>query len=321
MSASSMSANDVAKTIAAAVVSKVPYAGGLLAGLIDAFWPSTPGPTLWQQVEQQVQNLISQDLAKYNLQQLQDTLQGLQNQVSDYVQLTDPTQKQIALQAIDEVIVSNAPKFMNGDPGTNFSCFWGMALLHLSVRRELVQVFGSSGNAALLADSVVAYCAYGHTGLSRIYNTRLGQLQFSSSSDNVEGKNSKWRVYANLNDTSDNTELFIYSQIFNAPNWPIAQAASYVNSQLPIHWNDIQDPLQTQLNALLHVIQTMQAANPYSETQGLAQLQQLMAPSDYQAYVQSYYPSTSIYNTPDTTEPAQLTPTAPSVNWQAPGQA
>lgn len=318
MSTASMSANDVAKTIAAAVVSKVPYAGGLLAGLIDAFWPSTPGPTLWQQIEQQVQTLISQDLAKYNLQQLQDTLQGLQDQISDYVQLTDPTQKQMALQAIDEVIVSNAPKFMNGDPGTNFSCYWGMALLHLTVRRELVQVFGSSGNATLLADSVVAYCAYGHTGLSRIYNTRLGQLSFYQSSDNVAGKNSKWRVYANLNDTSDNTELFVYSRVFNAPDWPIAQAASYVNSQLPIHWNDIEVPLQQQLNALLEVIQTLQAANPYTEAQGLAQLQQLMAPTDYQNYLTSYYPSTSIYNAPATTEPAQPTPAVPSVAWQAP---
>ncbi len=314
-----MNSNNVAKTIAASVIGKTPYVGGLLSGLVDAFWPTT-GPTLWDQIKSEVEALVSQDIAKYNMQELQLTLQGLKDAINAYLQLTDQSQQADALQAIDVTFTENLPKFLNGGPASGFSCFWGMALLHLCVRRDLLQIIGGSANEKLLSESVITYCAFARVGLSRIYNARLSQIQLAWNSDNVPGKNSMWEVSATMTDNKTGDVMFHYQKRYTN-GWQsgalIGHDSAYCNGQMWQLWNSLTSELQNSLGSwAFDAIQQMESKNAYTQAAALSLLQSVMDTAEYTQYSVNYYPTTSIYNSPQTSEPQQNTPPCPTVYFE-----
>lgn len=307
--------SEIAEIIAAAVVGKIPYVGGLLSGITKAFWPAS-GPDLWAQIKSQVEALVEQDIATYNLQQLQLTLQGLQDEVNNYIQLTDPEQKLAALESIDNNVVLNLPKFLSGGPASGFSCFWGMALLHLSIRRELCHLVGDAANQQLLAESVETYCAFGRVGLSRIYNERLAQIEVTSSSNNVPGKNSMWAVNVNMTDNKTGAILFQYNKMYRNGWGPavLVKDTIYCNEQIAQQWTDLTGSLQSELGGwACDAIIQMEAKYPYTQTDALAKLQNAMDSTEYSQYTDNYYPTSSIYNAPQTNQPLQPTPARPTV--------
>lgn len=288
-----MDSNAVAKTIAQAVAGKVPYVGGLLSGLIGAFWP-TDQPSVWDQVKAQVETLVAQDIAQNNLDQLQLTLQGLKDDLADYLALTDPAEKQDKLVSIDTTIVAAVPTFLSGDPARGFSCFWGMALLHISVRHDLCQLFGDGGgNQALYEQAVMAYCSFADVALGCIYNDRMGQVSVSCVSDNVEGKASQWRIAVGMTDGADGDTLYSYDRFYRTgwDNDVLNRDTEQCNQGLRNAWDTLSGTVQSNLdNVANDALQTMQAAMPRQSGQGLQLLQAMMDASEYNTYSTQYVP-------------------------------
>ena len=137
--------NDMAKKIAQMVAGKIPDVGGVVAFLIGMFWPTTE-VSLWDQIKEQVEKMIDQKIAAYNLQQLKGDLISIRKNISDYNQLTETSSKITKIIAIDAIITDKITKFVHGQPESAFSTFWGLALLHLTVRRELYNLQKNESN-------------------------------------------------------------------------------------------------------------------------------------------------------------------------------
>jgi len=60
--------NDACKKITEAFASKIPYAGFLIKGLLDAFWPNSKND-VWSSIEKQVSDLVDSKILRYELQE------------------------------------------------------------------------------------------------------------------------------------------------------------------------------------------------------------------------------------------------------------
>lgn len=289
-----MNDNDLGKVIAQAVAGKVPYVGGLLSGLIGIFWPSDR-PDIWDTIKAKVQTLVEQDIAQNNLDQLQLTLQGLKDEINAYLVLTDPVEKQEKLVSIDTAIVATVPTFLSGDPASGFSCFWGMALLHISVRHDLCQLFGDGGgNQALYQQAVMAYCSYAGVALGSLYNNRMGQVAVSRISTNVPGKASEWRIDVVMRDGATGDTLFTYEKFHGNGQWNdgvLDQDTAQCNQGIRAAWSPLAASVQASFASLAgDAVQTMQTAVPRSEGQGEQLLQSMMDAAEYNTYSTQYAP-------------------------------
>ncbi|MHB1058288.1 MAG: insecticidal delta-endotoxin Cry8Ea1 family protein [Rhodanobacter sp.] len=289
-----MNDSELAKVIAQAVAGKVPYVGGLLSGLIGVFWPSDQ-PDIWDQIKAQVQTLVEQDIAQNNLDQLQLTLQGLKDDIDDYLALTDPGEKQDKLVSIDTTIVAAVPTFLNGDPARGFSCFWGMALLHIAVRNDLCQLFGNGGgNQTLYQQAVMAYCSFADVALGCLYNDRMGQVAMSCMSNNVPGKASEWRIDVAMTDGATGDALFTYQKFYANGQWNdgvLDRDTAQCNQGIRNAWNRLASSVQANFASLAgDAVQTMQAAVPRSAGQGEQLLQSMMDTAEYNTYSTQYVP-------------------------------
>lgn len=280
--------------VAQAVAGKVPYVGGLLSGLIGIFWPSDQ-PDIWDMIKAQVQTLVEQDIAQNNLDQLQLTLQGLKDEINAYLVLTDPIEKQEKLVSIDTTIVAAVPTFLNGDPARGFSCFWGMALLHICVRHDLCQLFGDGGgNQALYQEAVMAYCSFAEVALGCLYNNRMGEVAMSCMSTNVPGKASEWRIDVTMTDGANGGTLFNYSKFYRSGQWNngvLDQDTTQCNQGIQAAWDPLAASVQTSFaNLAGNAVQTMQAAVPRAPGQGEQLLQSMMDTAEYNTYSTQYVP-------------------------------
>lgn len=296
--------NDTAKKIAMLIAGKVPKVGGVLSGMIGMFWP-TDEVSLWDQIKDQVEALVSQKLSEYNLKVLAETLQGLRNEVRNYKVLTDEGQKRTAMQSAVGDMEMCLPRFLSGDPASNFSCFWGLALLHLSVRRELYDLMRDEANLKLLESTAITYCAYGRAALSRIYNQRLEQLKVAATSENYPGKVSDWVIDVSLDDTKTGTNMFHFARVYKKRDWDVNvlnERTSYCNTEITNKWNAFLPPLQTQLlNWAYEAITILEKDFPYTPEQGLKEIKETMEPKSFEIFERDYYPTGSIYHDPKTT--------------------
>lgn len=76
--------NDLHVAVATALSEVVPVVGGMLSGLVNVFWPSS-GDNVWGQIEAQVSALIDQKLEQNTLDQVKQDLQGISNDVKEYL--------------------------------------------------------------------------------------------------------------------------------------------------------------------------------------------------------------------------------------------
>ena len=289
-----MDVNAIGKVVAQSVSGKVPVIGGLLSGLIGLFWP-TSGPDIWDEIKAKVEALVSQDISENNLNELKLTLQGLKDDLNDYLILTSKDEKKEKLIAIDTVIVSNVPRFLNGDPDKGFSCFWGMALLHISVRHDLVQLFGGADNQTLYEESVKAYCCFGNVALPSIFNDRMRQVVVLCSSANQPGKASRWIIDVSMVDDKDNHSIYTYNKFYTNNQWTqqiFDQDTRECNAGLGSVWDTMTSQLRLNLKNLAgDAIDTMKSKYPVSSDEGLVLLQKIMDNQEYDDFKNKYIPS------------------------------
>jgi hypothetical protein len=311
--------NDTAKKIALMVSGKIPYIGGALSEFIDIFWPTTE-VSLWDQIKDQVETMVNQKISEYNLKQLELTLQGVRLSVSTYPTITDPRQKLSALVAIEKNIETVLPKFLSGEPASNFSCFWGIALLHMTIRRELCDIVKNSNdhaNEQLLKKYATLYCSYARTCLSRIYNDRISQIEVLASSDNEPGKHSNWRIDVTMTDKKTGAMLYEFHKHYRGKEWNnkvLDDQTIASNNEISKKWDELVSLIQKDISDWgFDAVKLLEKEYPFTHATGLAGLKTAMTLDDYKTYEDKYYPSSSIYNDPETTKPKQQTATKPVV--------
>ena len=79
--------NKIAETVTQMAVSKIPDVGPVLSGLIGLFWPQ-PSVSIWSEIEGQVEALVDQAIAQNNLLHMQEALQGIKLNLSNYKNMT-----------------------------------------------------------------------------------------------------------------------------------------------------------------------------------------------------------------------------------------
>ncbi|MFC0181770.1 delta endotoxin, N-terminal domain [Pseudarcicella hirudinis] len=293
--------NNTAKKIAEFVAGKVPTVGGVLSQLISMFWPNTE-VSLWDQIKEQVEALISQKIAEYNLKQLELTLQGIHNDLDTYLIQTDPKQKLIQIQAIDVIIQNHLPRFVSGEPSSAFSTFWAFALLHLSVRKEIYFLLQDEANLKLLKSSVMVYCTYARVALSRSYNDYLDAVAIEAISENEAGKVSNWQISVSMTDTKAGKNLFSFNKQYRRKEWDenvLNERTVFCNNEISGKWDNLLADLKSQMsdwafNAILELEQTF----PFKPEDGLKELKKFMEKGDAKLFDSNYCTSQSIFYTP-----------------------
>ncbi|MDR3679445.1 MAG: insecticidal delta-endotoxin Cry8Ea1 family protein [Flavipsychrobacter sp.] len=300
--------NDTAKKIAMAIASKIPYAGGVLSFLMGSFWP-TDEVSIWDQIKDQVAALVDQKIAENNLAKLRKDLKGIQINLKNYQKLTDKAQKQSALQSINTTIEAMIPSFLSGDISSGFSCFWGIALLHLAVRKELWELYQDKANEDLLRESTILYSKFGRVALSNIYNGLLDKVIINSSSMNEPGKVSNWRIDVSVIDNG--ASIFEYHKHFRTNQWnkqTLIDCTVECNNGIAPKWAAIETRTKKDMADWAYdAIVELEKAYTFTETAALALVRDAMEDTDYVTFAKKYYPSTSIYNNPTTTEPKKNT--------------
>lgn len=291
--------NDTAKKIAMTIAGKIPQVGGVLSVLMDLFWP-TDQVSIWDQIKDQVEALVDQKIAENNLANLRRDLKGVQINLKNYEMLTDIDQKKSTLQSINTTIVAMIPTFLSGDVSSGFSCFWGIALLHLSVRKELWELYQDQANIDLLRTSTILYCKFGRVALSNIYNGKLDQVGINAESTNQPGKASNWII--NVNVVDDGKQVFEYSKYFGKGQWNptlLDQCTVECNNGIMEQWGIITSRLQGDLASWAYdAIVELEAEYSFTEKEAVSLIADSMTDDDYKIFSSTYYPSASIYNNP-----------------------
>lgn len=275
---------------------------------------------MWEPIEQQVEQLIQQDLAKYNLKTLKETLQGLKHDTQECSAIEPGFAKIARLQAIISSCVINAPQFLAGNPATNFSCFWGFALLHLSLLKEQAHTVPNAASDQQLRDAAIAYSKYAQVALSRMYNRPM-ELN-PNESTNEPGKVSNWVVDFAIRFTDTGEELYRINRLFR--HNPTQRTPSLADELRPLT-EDANTAIekyypgaarQKELADLAYasVLELMNQW-PSDEATALNKLKDILESDDYSDFVKNYYPTRSIYNNPETDLPVQTTPSMPVVNF------
>jgi len=293
--------NDTAKKIAQMIAGKIPEVGGIVSALIGIFWPNTE-VSLWDQIKEQVEKMVDQKIAENNLQQLKDTLLGIHNAVSDYNELTDTVQRLQSLQAIDTIITSKVPSFVHGKPESAFSTFWGLALLHLTIRREIYNLRQDEANKKLLKNSVMVYCTFARVAFSRIYNDRINTVTLSATCENEPGKVSNLHIDVELRHSGGG--LVSFHKLYRRGEWNdalINERTNYFNIELPKAWDNMVNGTKSDLNNwAFDAILLLEKEFPHTTQDGLKEIQKVLSDTEYKTFEQEYYPNESIYNSPVT---------------------
>ncbi|MDF2433690.1 MAG: hypothetical protein JWP44_3321 [Mucilaginibacter sp.] len=300
--------NNTARTIAMAIAGKIPQVGGVLSFLMGFFWP-TDEVSIWDQIKAQVEAMVDQKIAENNLAKLRKDLKGIQINLKNYQRLTDKTQKQSALQAINTTIEAMVPSFLSGDISSGFSCFWGIALLHLAVKKELWELYRDQPNETLLRESTILYCKFGRVALSNIYNSLMDKVIISVHTANEPGKASNWEIDVRMKDKG--TEIFEYRRYFRHKEWNnqvLDKCTIECNDGIVPRWTAIETRTQKDLSDWAYdAIRELEKEYTFTEKAALDQVKDSMEEGDYNIFLKKYYPSFSIYNNPETKEPLKKT--------------
>lgn len=297
--------NNTARTIAIAIAGKLPKVGGVLSFLMGYFWP-TDEVSIWDQIKEQVEAMIDQKIAANNLAKLRKDLKGIQINLRNYQKLTDKGQKQSALQSINTTIEAMIPSFLSGDISSGFSCFWGIALLHLGVRKELWELYQDEPNATLLRESTILYCKFGRVALANIYNGQMNKVVIDAQSDNEAGKVSNWRIDVQVID-NDGKQVYDYHKHFRSREWDegvLNKCTIECNNGIAPKWAAIETRTQKDLADWAYdAILELEKGFTFTEKAALDQVKDAMEDGDYDIFLKKYYPAYNRYDNPETTEP------------------
>lgn len=289
-----MNLDDFIETIVTSAVGETPYVGGVLSAIIGFIWP-TSGPDLWAQIEGNVQNLVTQDIAENNLNALQQQLQGIKNDINQYLGITDPQEAQETLVSIQTTINTLVPQFLSGDPAKGFSCFWGMALLHIAVLRDLCKVFPDSGtaNQNQLAEMIQCYYTFAVRALHGIsYPAFLNEIQTTITYNSLSG--GEIQATLTITDKTTGEQILVSQLVYNEfCSSPVGEWVQQQQQHLFfLHQNIATTTVFNQLNNLAgNAISKFMAAYPIQQGTGMQILQSIMTPTDYSALVNQYLPS------------------------------
>ena len=309
--------NNMAKKLAAMIASKIPQIGGVLSGLINVFWPTTE-VSVWDQIKEQVEKLINQKISEYNLERQKQVLAGIKLNILQYKPLTDRPQRLAKLVAIETLIETNLPWFMAGDPKENFTCFWGLALLHLTVRKEICLMVppgqNDAANDELLRKYVAMYCEYGRVALSRMHNSLINPIDLTYSCMNEPGKVSNLRIDVDLQSNTTGQSLFAFHKLYRRNEWDnstIPRENAVCNQGISSGWDhNMTDLNQKFASWAFDGIRELEANFTWTKQEVLDQLRIAMMEADYNNFVK-YYGTQSIYHTPVGVTPSETTRAKP----------
>ncbi len=75
--------SDIAKSLVETAAGQIPYVGGMISSLVDYIWPAKK-ETLWDQIKDQVENMIDQKILAFELQERQGEISGLKDSLKQY---------------------------------------------------------------------------------------------------------------------------------------------------------------------------------------------------------------------------------------------
>jgi hypothetical protein len=295
--------NALAEKVVEGVVGEIPEVGGFLSGLISVFWP-TSKPDIWAQIKGQTEALIQQDIAANKYLEMERTLQGIRSDMNEYSLLTDQGQRREKLEAMDNSITLLAPQFLSGDPGHNFSLFWGMALVHLSVRAERAAIYNDDPNRQLLQELAQAYAAFAVTGTKTMYNQRMPLIGIDLHSGPLGGFNPikklsltwyfEYWVKDNLTGEVLGHQYVKYNRFQGRRAIEREQNIYFSNAwqgKSEIVLNDINDKFGRH-------IATLQQRYPIDTAGANNLLKGMMIPADFEKYISTYLPQAAVLATP-----------------------
>lgn len=152
----------------------MPYIGWALAGFVEFFWPQS-GEDVWDQIKEQVEELIDQELADFEYKQVKADLDGLEGPLRDYtsaVQQPNPDRTNVVatFDVAKGLFENRSPDFMiEGYEVLLLPLLSQMATMHLSLLREGVlhgkdwgltdqDVAGYSWELTQQVDRYVSWC-------------------------------------------------------------------------------------------------------------------------------------------------------------------
>jgi delta endotoxin, N-terminal domain len=183
--------NSAAEVTITTALAQIPVMGSILSALLRIFWPPS-GEEIWAEIKQQVEQLINQAIDQVVYEQVQNSLKGLNNNMTDYV-TTLPTNDHGTISATwittDGDFDQQLPNLQTtGYQVLLLPLFAQFANLHLTLLRDSV-LFGSQWewNAAYLAlvpqkltRNIATYTTYAQG----VYQQGYQNVVSSTKSDN-----------------------------------------------------------------------------------------------------------------------------------------
>jgi hypothetical protein len=125
----------------------IPKVGQALSAIISFFWPDPAKPSkldIWYEVRDYVQDLVADLIVQQTIDDLEKQLEGLFNELNDYVHTTAPDAKKLKFESLQSLLETMSPYYM-AEPkaGIAYSAastlpyFVAMATIDLLVQREL----------------------------------------------------------------------------------------------------------------------------------------------------------------------------------------
>lgn len=182
--------NDAAKTMVTQAISMYPEGGALLAGLVTIFWPSSK-KDVWGDIKAQVEALVDQKIAAAVYQQVTEDLQGLNGQITLYLnEVKNGTPNEILSQWMiaRSFFVNARPHFQSaGNELPLLPLLASFTNLYLSLLRDGVafgQSWGRTGanhqqDIQDLKDAISSISTY----TQNTYNTGRSALQQKTKAD------------------------------------------------------------------------------------------------------------------------------------------
>uniref|UniRef100_A0A7S2RT29 Pesticidal crystal protein N-terminal domain-containing protein n=1 Tax=Mucochytrium quahogii TaxID=96639 RepID=A0A7S2RT29_9STRA len=143
---------------------KIPYVGGLLTSLVDAFWPKHQ-PSIFELIEEQVSQLVDQKILEYELRERTTELELMRDAMTSFT-LTKGVERRILFSRTEDHALSLIKKITASPNRAQFvSLFEATITTHMTLMREKVlfgkEIYDEDFNQKKadkeISDAVIAY--------------------------------------------------------------------------------------------------------------------------------------------------------------------
>lgn len=142
-----------------ATLSFIPLVGGVFGGITNTLWPDGPSLSLWDQVRQDVEALVSELIDNERANAFREELDGLGKQAL-LVEATDPTESKDNFIPLRGAVVRQSGKYCDDKaPWVTLPYFVGMCTFHLGIEKHRIDHW-TELYPGHQCRSLAAYCTF-----------------------------------------------------------------------------------------------------------------------------------------------------------------